>query len=225
MWVCIAARAASPSPLASASTIGQMLVAHLVDPLGQAAEAEHRRALAQVGDRGRQHRIARRLGDGSMEIAIVPARHVPQPLGAQPRDALAGGIQELRATSCRRLAAPPRLRAADAPPARAGTPPSNRAAPPATRRAGAPASPRPPAAAPPRAPACATCRAGRDLPLGDEFARRDRCRAGSCRAPHRRRPSTVSRVARSRSRPAHPLCHWYTSCIPLKVNVLRANPG
>src|SRR5215510_10251178 len=55
---------------------GEVLVADLVEALGQPAEAEHGGALAQVGDRGREHGIARSLGDGGMEIAIVLAAAV-----------------------------------------------------------------------------------------------------------------------------------------------------
>src|SRR5258708_39164280 len=51
----------------------QMLVAHLVEAFGQAAETEPGGALPKIGDGARQHRIARGLGDGDVEIAIVPA--------------------------------------------------------------------------------------------------------------------------------------------------------
>src|SRR5690349_15249678 len=59
----------------------EVLVADLVETLGQAAEAKHGGALAQVADRGREHGIARGLGDGGMKVAVVLAG-ATQPLAA-----------------------------------------------------------------------------------------------------------------------------------------------
>ena len=65
----------------------QVLVADLIDALGQAAQPEHGRALPEIADRGRQHRIARGRRDGDMEVAIILACGVAQTFVAQACDA------------------------------------------------------------------------------------------------------------------------------------------
>jgi len=104
----------------------QVFVAYLVDALGQAAQAKHRRAPAQVGDRRRQHRIARGSGNGGMEIAVVLARRFTQAIGAQLGDAFTRGIEQFARHPARRQS---RRFAFEQPPARrarAGIPPSNK---------------------------------------------------------------------------------------------------
>ena len=75
---------------------GEVLVADLIDALGQAAEAEHGRPSAQIRDRGGQHGIVRGHRDGGVEVAVVLARRFAHALGAQALGAFARGLQYVR---------------------------------------------------------------------------------------------------------------------------------
>ena len=169
--------------------------------------------LRRSRDRRRQHRVARRLRDGGMEVAVVlRAPTSPIPSCAQACDARAAAAMTVGRASCPRRGAPLRLPGGDAPRARAGMSPSSRAARPAPRHAGARACLRLPVAAPPRARRARHAETHRDLPFGHQFARRDGAAQDHVEhARHRRRPKLWRRLASPSIVPL--VYHLHSRCV------------